>query len=237
MARRPDRLLARSRISLGESIARELETDITGGILGPGERLGTKEELRSRFGVALATINEAVRLLEMRGMLIARPGPGGGIFVASASARVRLNQFVLGYRWGEAAVADHHIVRNALEPLVCREAARYRRDSDIRVLRNMLDGMEKQIGDPMTYIRRTLDLHRRVAKIVRNDPLRSIYLTMLDFLEDSAEHAEYDTFDALEHLARHRELVEAIAEGPGDRLEAAIAAHELHVYLDVDPRS
>jgi DNA-binding FadR family transcriptional regulator len=131
-------------------------------------------------------------------------------------------------------VADHHTVRNALEPLVCREAARYRRDADIRVLRNMLDAMEKLLDDPMTYIRRTLDLHRRIAKICRNVPLRSIYLTMLDFLEDAAERAEYDTFDALDHLARHRELVEAIAEGPGERLERAIEAHELHVYFDAD---
>ena len=38
--------------------------------------------------------------------LTARPGPGGGIFVAQASARVRLNQFVLGYRWGEAISGD-----------------------------------------------------------------------------------------------------------------------------------
>jgi GntR family transcriptional regulator, transcriptional repressor for pyruvate dehydrogenase complex len=224
--------LANSRISLGEAIARELETEVTGGILSPGERLGTKEELRARFGVALATINEAIRLLEMRGMLTARPGPGGGIFVAKASARVRLNQFVLGYRWGEAAVADHHSVRNALEPLVCREAARYRRDADLRVLRKMLDAMEGLLDDPMTYIRRTIDLHRRIAKICRNVPLRSIYLTMLDFLEDSAEQAEYDTFDGLDHLARHRELVDAIAAGPGERLEAAIKAHELHIFVD-----
>jgi DNA-binding FadR family transcriptional regulator len=96
----------------------------------------------------------------------------------------------------------------------------------------MLDTMEGLLDDPMTYIRRTIDLHRRIAKIIRNVPLRSIYLTMLDFLEDSAEQAEYDEFDGLDHLARHRELVDAIAEGPGERLEAAIAAHELHISFD-----
>jgi DNA-binding FadR family transcriptional regulator len=232
MARSVNPFLANSRISLGEAIARELESEITGGMLSPGERLGTKEELRARFGVALATINEAIRLLEMRGMLTARPGPGGGVFVAQASARVRLNQFVLGYRWGEAAVADHHTVRNALEPLVCREAARYHRDTDIRVLMGMLDTMAKHMDDPMTYIRHTLDLHRRIAKICHNVPLQSIYLTMLDFLEDSAEGVEYETFDALDHLARHRELVEAIDEGPGERLERAIEAHELRISFD-----
>ena len=68
--------LTNSRVSLGEAIARELEQEITGGELSPGQRLGTKEELRARFGVALATINEAIRLLEMRGMLTAPPGAG-----------------------------------------------------------------------------------------------------------------------------------------------------------------
>jgi len=232
VSRRPNPSLAGSRISLGEAIARELESEITGGILRPGERLGTKEELRARFGVALATINEALRLLEMRGMLTARPGPGGGVFVAQASARVRLNQFVLAYRWSEATVADHHTVRNALEPLVCREAARHHRGSDIRALDRMLDTMAKHIDEPLTYIHRTLDLHRRIAKLCRNEPLQSIYLTMLDFLEDAAERVEYERFDALDHLARHRELVAAIDEGEGERLERAIEAHELRIFFD-----
>lgn len=224
--------LASSRISLGEAIARELEGEITGGVLGAGERLGTKEELRTQFGVAPATINEAIRLLEMRGMLTARPGPGGGVFVARASARVRLNQFVLGYRWSEAATADHHTVRNALAPLVCREAARYHRDADIRVLKRMLDTMAKHMDEPLAYIHRTLDLHRRIAKTCRNTALQSIYVTILAFLDDAAERAGYGTFDALDHLARHRELVEAIDEGPGVRLERAIEAHELRVHFD-----
>jgi DNA-binding FadR family transcriptional regulator len=229
VARSVNPFLASSRISLGEAIARELEGEITGGILGPGERLGTKEELRASFGVAPATINEAIRLLEMRGMLTARPGPGGGVFVARASARVRLNQFVLGYRWSEATMADHHTVRNALEPLVCREAARYHRDADIRVLRRMLDTMAKHMDEPLAYIHRTLDLHRRIAKICRNAALHSIYLPILAFLEDAAERAEHETLDALDDLAGHRELVEAIDEGPGVRLERAIEAHELRI--------
>ena len=43
--------LSSSRVSLGEAIARELEQEITGGELSPGQRLGTKEELRGRLKV------------------------------------------------------------------------------------------------------------------------------------------------------------------------------------------
>lgn len=229
MAETTDSFLTTSRISLGEAIARELEQEITGGELSPGQRLGTKEELRQRFGVALATVNEAVRLLEMCGMLGARPGPGGGVFVAQASTRARLNHFVMAYRWSEAAVADHHAVRNALEPLVCREAARYRREADLRVLERALDTMENDAQDALTVLRHTWNLHRRIAKIIRNQPLRSIYLTMLDFLEDAVEGAAFEGFDASGHIAVHRELVNGIADGPGERLEAALREHELSV--------
>src|SRR5881396_828548 len=75
-------------------VARELESQITSGVLQAGERLGTKEDLRRRFGVAAASINEATKLLMMRGLLRARPGPGGGFFATHASTRVRLSHLV-----------------------------------------------------------------------------------------------------------------------------------------------
>lgn len=225
-----DAIVPGLRVSLAETIARDLEGEITGGTLRPGDRLGTKTDLRRRFGVAAATINEAVRLLEMRGLLVARPGPGGGIFVTSAPARVRLNHFVLGYRWGEATVADYHVLRNALEPLVCREAAVYRRPADMAALREMLATMREHVDEPLRYLRDTLALHRRVARMCRNAPLHSFYLTVIDFLEDALEGAESNRFDALEHLERHVELVDAIADGPGERLEAAIERHERGIF-------
>jgi DNA-binding FadR family transcriptional regulator len=228
---RAERTLS-TRVSLAEAVARELEGEITGGSLEPGERLGTKEELRARFDVSLATINEAVKLLEMRAMVSARPGPGGGVFVTSASTRVRMNHFVMGYRWNDATVADHHAVRNALEPLVCREAADFHNERDMRVLDRMLDAMEKHVDDPLEYLRHTWALHRRVAKICRNFALHSIYLTVLDWLEDGAERVEIEPFEALEHLKVHRDLVAAIDAGRGKKLEAAIAAHELHTVTD-----
>jgi len=39
------------------------------------------------------------------------------------------------------------------------------------------------------------------------------------------EHSEIDEFDGPTAVSIHRDLVEAIAAGPGPALEAAIAAH------------
>jgi DNA-binding FadR family transcriptional regulator len=96
----------------------------------------------------------------------------------------------------------------------------------------MLDTMENDAQDALTVLCHTWNLHRRIAKIIRNQPLRSIYLTMLDFLEDAVEGAEFKEFDASGHIAVHRELVNGIADGPGERLEAALREHELSVSFD-----
>src|SRR5438094_3322987 len=166
----------RSRVSRAEEIAHELEIEITGGGLRPGDWLGTKEGRRKRFGVAVATINEAVRLLEMRRYVEARPGPGGGIFVAVSSGRIRLGSFILGFRWGSASFADCMDVRDALEPLVCREAARNCRPDDTRALKRILAGMERRQDAPPEYLRLDWALHRRMARLCRNTPLQGFYL-------------------------------------------------------------
>jgi DNA-binding FadR family transcriptional regulator len=213
-------------VSVAEMVARELESQITSGVLQPGERLGTKEDLRKRFGVAEASVNEATKLLMMRGLLTARPGPGGGLFATKASTRVQLNHLALGQEWVGATIADYIHVRGALEPLVCREAAGYHRNDDSRALQRLLANMEEQLDQPLVYMRQSWALHRRIASICRNALLQGLYLTVLDFLEDALERAELWPQDGVEHLARHRELVEAIDSGPGARLEAAIVRHE-----------
>ncbi len=72
MSAGPETLLA-ARVSRAELVARELEREIVDDRQA-GERLGSKDDLRKRFGVAVATVNEAVRLLETRGLIEARPG-------------------------------------------------------------------------------------------------------------------------------------------------------------------
>jgi len=219
----PSSLLG-SRVSRAEGVAREIEGHIVGDGLAPGERLGTKEDLRRRFGVAVATVNEAVRLLEMRGLTEVRPGPGGGVFVATSGTRVAVKRSGLE-SWGPARFADCQAVRNGLEPLVCREAAEHRATEDLRALRRILAAMQRHVADPAAYMELNWALHRRIAKLCRNAPLHSIYLTLLDFLEDGLAVAELDASAADADLEVHRRLVDAIAAGPGPRLEAAIARH------------
>ena len=227
---------ASSRVPRAEAVARDLEIEILCDGLTPGERIGTKDDLRQRFGVAVATINEAVRLLEMRGLIEARPGPGGGVFVADSSVRVALSLSGLGASWGAARYADCLVVRNAIEPMVCRDAAANHNAADLSALHRIVEEMERRGDDPFAYFALNWALHRRIAKLCRNAPAHSIYLTLLDFLEDGLDPGDLRGFDGAVDAAVHRELVAAIEEGPGDRLDAAIGRHADLSQLERAPR-
>jgi DNA-binding FadR family transcriptional regulator len=224
MAVNPPSLRA-ARVPRAEGMARDLEAQILGGGLAPGDRLGTKDDLRQRFGVAVATVNEAVRLLEVRGLIEARPGPGGGVFVANSSVRVALKRGGMQATWGAARFADCLAVRNGLEPLVCRGAAANRTAEDVAALRELVAAMERHAADPDAYFELNWALHRRIARGCRNAPLHSIYLTLIDFLEDGLRPADLREFRPEADVAIHRELIDAIEDGPGPRLDAAVERH------------
>jgi DNA-binding FadR family transcriptional regulator len=220
------------RVSRAARVAHELETEILTQVHQPGERLGTKEDLRERFGVAVATLSEALRLLETRGLTEARPGPGGGIFVTHAEARVTTAHSVFGLHSDPTTFRHCLAVRDALEPLICRHAAYNRRATDVRALEAIVADMARHMDDPKVYFAHNWELHRRLATLTPNMPLRMMYLTITDYLASSLDHAVYHEFDGAANVVIHRELIAAIAAGPGERLDAAIAAHAPMAPLD-----
>jgi DNA-binding FadR family transcriptional regulator len=216
--------LLASRVSRAEAIARELEREIAGGTHAPGDRLGTKGDLRARFGVAVATVNEAVRLLELRGLITARPGPGGGVFVAAPSARTSRGQLALGFDWGPDSLDDAVDVLDALEPLVRVDAAGRRTKADVAAMTKLLGQMEAATDDRVAYLALRMSLRRRVAKVSHNAPLQSLYLTLVGYLEESVERLASSGFDVGADLVSARSLVAWVADGGGGRGLVAQAA-------------
>lgn len=221
------RILDSSRLSRAEALAREIEEEISAGVRKTGEWLGTKDDLRQRFNVAVATVNEAVKLLDSRGLVDTRPGPGGGIFVTSPASRNRPGPMIMGFEWTTASINDYHEVRGVLEPLIYRHAARYRTEADVRALRGIIASMADHLDQPRAFARFNTAFHRRVAKLSPNVPLRSLYVTLLDFYEsDVVSSLAMPEVLHPDNVAVHRDLVDAIEVGNGATLDAAIARHD-----------
>lgn len=218
--------LQNSRLSRAEALARDIEEQISAGALSTGDRLGTKDDVRQRFRVAVATVNEAVKLLETRGLVEARPGPGGGVFVASPEARMRNGPMFVGFEWAEASMADYREARRTLEPVIYQHAAQQRTGADVRALRSILASMSAHLDEPGAYARYHTAFHRRIARMSPNAPLRSMYVTLLDFFENELATADPPGAAHPGHVDVHRQLVDAIGQGQGPELGPAIRRHD-----------
>jgi DNA-binding FadR family transcriptional regulator len=215
-------------VSRAARLADQIEAAIVDGHLPPGSRLGTKEDLRRRYDVAYGTLNETLRILQQRGYVTSRTGPGGGLFASAPNASLRLSHLILGFREG-GTVSDCAIVRHALEEPVATDAARSRTPADIRDLETILERMIAAAGDPPRYLRENWQLHRRIAQVCRNRVLGNLYGMLLDANESELRKVspdpEFAEFVA-SNIDIHRELIAAITEGSEERTKRAIQTHQ-----------
>jgi len=191
----------------------------------PGDRVGTKEELRQKLSVAMGTMNEAVRLLQERGLVTIKSGPKGGLSVAAPNATVNLGQLVQASRGEPSAVREAESVRNALEPLVVLAALRDRKRTDISELRKLIKEMAVNVDDPHAFRVTSWNLHLRIAQSGDERLLTGIYLLVSDVLRDQLEEVKPSPQTSREQLQVHVDLVGSIVDRDEDAARDALARH------------
>ncbi|MBF6332240.1 FadR/GntR family transcriptional regulator [Nocardia transvalensis] len=198
----------------------------------PGDRLGTKDELRTRCGVSVGTFNEALRMLQSRGVVHVKTGPGGGVFVLSQSPMVRLGNSILALDDDAASVTDALRLRDAIDPLLVQDALTHAKAKHIRAMRRELRGMQEaaDAGDSVAFVHANWALHARIAEASPSPILRSLYLSLLDLLEShtlsvlAADEHPLPEYIHSRYLL-HADLVEAIAARETSTALALIAEH------------
>jgi len=114
---RPVRLKKRT-----DEIAEAIKRTIMVHGLEPGDRLPQEKELMVQYTASKGTIREALKSLEVQGLVRMRTGPGGGAFVERMSegrAMSLLGNFIFSKH---LTIADIYELRKALEPLVAVSA-------------------------------------------------------------------------------------------------------------------
>ncbi len=158
-------------------------------------------------------------MVQARGLITVRSGPGGGLFASRQSPMVRLGNSMLSLSDDAASVAEAVRLRNALDPLLVEDAIEHASAHDVAALRARLDQMKVAAAsaDSTAFIRANCDLHARIAEISPSAILRSLYLNLLEIIDSHLlavqpvdEQPLPDCIESRYQL--HADLIDAIAD-------------------------
>ena len=190
---------------LRETVRDTLRTRIFEGHYAPGTRL-VERDLAAEFSVSRLPVREALRMLRQEGLISDRGARGAE--VSSLSPK---------------DVEDLFDVRQSLEVLACRLAAKRATKDDLAYLKRLLDNAEAFLakGSIMEAHRSNSEFHDAITGIADNNFLKSA----LEPLQGRMHWLFRHVSDLPELIREHRELYAAIASGDPDKAAAQSASH------------
>ncbi len=119
---------------LVDSVVEQIEEVIVRGSLKPGDKLPSTDELQESFGASRGTLREAFRVLRQKGLLRAKAGAGGGVFIRPANSDPVKEGLGLLIRTGQIGLKNLTDFREGLEGFAAELAAREARPENIEAL-------------------------------------------------------------------------------------------------------
>lgn len=213
--------------TLGAQIADVIEQKIRSGGWKSGRLIGSEADLCQSFGTGTASVREAIRILETRGLAKTRRGPGGGLFVTAPEEGLVTDaaQRYLAHVGVERG--DMFEVWMALEQLAVNKLAATIDASGAARLRELLT-REQITPSDWTDLP---NIHLEIARLSGNAVLE-LFIRVLSELSLHTWAPETKPANAAPWLhARHVEIVEAIIAG-----DAALAQLHLRRFIDAVKR-
>lgn len=211
------------RPSVTTVLANAVASEIRSRALKPGDRVGTQRELAARFDVAVATLREALRQLEVLGFITIRHG--SGIFVGE-----RFDRTVVA-----STITDHANLprlvqlldaRSTLEPSIAEQAAQVRDQRGLTMLHETLDLARQHVeaGDE-TLWRINIDIHRAIAATSGNPILEEVLDSILLAHAKDQRAILMLHGDPRQDFSEHEHLVQLITDGQADDARATMSIH------------
>lgn len=202
----------KSSATLSEHVFQALQGAILSGDLKPGEKI-REPELAARFGTSRGPLRDALRRLEARRLVVNTPNAGARVVSLSPSQLAELYQ-----------------VREALEGMTCRLAARNMTDEEIDDLSRLLEAHEAEVNrqNGREYFQQEgdLDFHYRIAAGCRNEMLRTALCEDHYQLMRLYRHKFSSRIGRpARALAEHKLILQAIQDRDGELAEFLMRNH------------
>lgn len=215
-----------------------IESRLLSGELGPGDHLPPERALATELGVGRSSVREALRVLEVFGLVRTQTGSGpqsGAIIIASPSSAIgalmRMQVAARGFQ-----VADIVRTRLLLETAVVGDLAEHGDEVDLAATTRLLDAMEAPQLTQLEFLALDAQFHLSLAEASENQ----VVATMMTGLRTSIEGyvlegaAGLSDWDATAERLRseHRTILMAIISGDRAAATLQVRDHISGYYAD-----
>ncbi|MFB9307807.1 DNA-binding FadR family transcriptional regulator [Agromyces hippuratus] len=229
------------------TVLEHIETQLLEGALRPGDRLPGERALSAELGVGRSSVREALRVLEVLGLIRTAAGSGptsGAIIIATPgggmSALMRLQVAASGF-----PVADIVRTRLILETSVAGDLAEAAASApDLAPAEFLLDAMDSPDLAPTEFLALDAAFHLALAEASGNQVITATMAGLRSGIEGYALEGVaaitdwHATSDRLR--AEHRGIVEAIrradAASARTRTHDHISGYYAETFVDTPPR-
>jgi GntR family transcriptional repressor for pyruvate dehydrogenase complex len=193
---------------------------IEDGVLSPGSRLPAEREFAVQLGVSRASVREALRELELKGLVDRRPGRG--TLVATAADR----PVSMLARWSgdERALREVMDLRATIEPPIAARAAGRATERDVQRLADLLARMRTERSTP-AFSELDVAFHRQIGRATHNELLVKLVETAFEWMQPSRDGALVTAARRRVSVAAHAAILDAIAAGDPPAAAAAMTLH------------
>ncbi len=149
-----------------------------------GTGLPSEIEMAQEFQVSRSVIREALRILEISGLVKIKKGPTGGIFVSygyHAPIKRSLNNLIIS---GEVTVDHLFDARLLIEPHIAGQAALRANDEDLKKFQALFEDSASHLDDTVRLKQNNLEFHLLLARASGNPVLAVMLESVFELLAE-----------------------------------------------------
>ena len=209
-------------------LANELRERILSGDFVEGTPLPPERELVVQTKMSRTTVREALRILEVQGLVRIKAGRAGGAFVQRPGEQSMADTVALLIRGRQIRLAALLETREAIEPFCAQLAARHRTDEDLARLDAANDDIAGAGDELDDFLQANIDWHVAVASASHNELLSGLMISLSRAIYAATENEGFIDDKVREITVKaHRSVTRAIREKDS---EAAVRRMSRHVH-------